>query len=281
MAPPKSQPVRELLARGRRVLAALGETAAMEAELLLAVASGHSRARLVAFPEMPVEMQAARHFEALLARRAATEPFAYITGQQEFWSLTLEVSPAVLIPRPETELLVEWALQLLPANQTPSVLDLGTGSGAIALAIKKERPHADVCACDRSPAALAVAAENAHQLNLPLRLLAGSWFAPLSGMTFDLIVANPPYVADGDAHLHALGHEPQSALVAGADGLEDLRHIIAEAAAYLRAGAHLLLEHGCQQAEAVTQLLRQAGFSDVQTRADLAGLPRASGGRKA
>lgn len=217
--------------------------------------------------------------QALFARRAAGEPLAYVLGYQEFFGLNLQVDRRVLIPRADTEVLVQWALDLLPAlGARARVLDLGTGSGAVALAVQKNAPQARVTALDASLDALAVAQANAAQLQLPVALLHSDWLAAVDSK-FELILANPPYIASGDAHLPALGHEPQQALVAGADGLADLRQITAQAPACLVPGGWLLLEHGFEQAAAVSALLVQHGFSRVQTRHDLAGHGRCSGGQ--
>lgn len=221
-----------------------------------------------------------------LHRRASGEPLAYILGDKAFFGLTLSVSPDVLIPRPDTETLVEWALDVLataPASLTPPkrprVLDLGTGSGAIALALQHQRQDADVTAVDASAAALRVAQANAQRLGLPVRFFHGNWLAPVASEQFDLIVSNPPYIAEGDPHMAALGHEPAQALTSGPDGLDDLRHIIAAAPAHLPPGGWLLLEHGYDQAVAVTQLLTDRGFNNVSTRFDLGGQPRCTGGQ--
>ena len=222
----------------------------------------------------------AQNIAALVARRAAGEPLAYLQGDQEFFGLNLRVTPDVLIPRPDTETLVNWALDLLPPDRPARVADLGTGSGAIALAIASQRPLAQVMAVDVSEAALSVARSNAQLLGLGrVRFAAGSWLAPLAGRGFDLIVSNPPYIAEGDGHLPALRFEPISALTAGPDGLADLRQIIAQAGGHIHGNGHLLLEHGYDQAEAVADLLRAAGFSDVSTRFDFGGQPRCTGGR--
>lgn len=256
----------------------------LDAQLLLTHVTGQSRAWLLAHDHDPLPPDQASRFVELVARRAAGEPAAYLLGDKEFFGLTLQVTPATLIPRPDTETLVDWALQVTP-EQAPvdkpafSVLDLGTGSGAIALALAHRRPHADVTAVDASADALAVAAANARALNLPLRCLHGSWLTPVSGERFNLIVSNPPYIAEGDPHLAALTHEPITALTAGPDGLDDIRHIVAEAGAHLYPGGWLLLEHGYDQANAVAALLRAAQFTDVTTRIDLGGQPRCTGGR--
>lgn len=221
----------------------------------------------------------------LAQRRLAGEPLAYLTGYKAFYGLKLQVSPDVLVPRPDTETLVDWALEVLrnAAKPAPRVLDLGTGSGAIALALKATRPQMDVWATDMSPAALAVAQANAQRLQLEVTFNQGSWLAALPAGTplFDAIVSNPPYIADQDPHLTALGFEPIQALTSGTDGLDDLRQIIRAAPAHLQAGGWLLLEHGYDQAAAVRELLAQNGFDQVQSRCDLAGIERCSGGRLA
>ena len=224
----------------------------------------------------------------LLQRRLAGEPLAYLTGYKEFFGLDLQVDARVLVPRPDTETLVHWALDVLAlpsgaarAQQPARVLDLGTGSGAIALALKASLPALHVVAVDLSADALAVAQSNAQRLQLDLRLGQGAWFAGLPDVStkFDCIVSNPPYIAAQDPHLATLTHEPVQALTSGADGLDDLRHIIAHAPAHLRNNGWLLLEHGYDQAAAVRQLLQAAGFRQVQSRQDLAGIERCSGGQ--
>jgi len=249
---------------------------AREARLLLAQATGFSEASVLAHPERSLPPEAEARFLEFAARRARGEPIAYLLGQKEFYGLPLAVNPAVLIPRPETELLVELALARKPA----SVLDLGTGSGAIALAIKRHLPQARVVAVEASAAALAVAQRNAVKLGLEVEFRHGRWFEPLADARFDLIVSNPPYVARGDAHLAQgdLRFEPQSALVAGADGLDALRDIARGAPGHLKPGGWLLVEHGLGQETAVKGLLRQAGLEDLATWPDLAGIARVSGG---
>ena len=217
---------------------------------------------------------------ALAQRRLAGEPLAYLTGSKAFYGLNLRVTPDVLVPRPDTETLVDWALELLPDGA--SVLDMGTGSGAIALALKASQPGLQVWATDLSPAALAVAQNNAARLGLPIEFTQGHWLAglPADAPLFNGIVSNPPYIASQDPHLSALAYEPQQALTSGADGLDDIRHIIASASSHLRSGGWLLLEHGYDQARAVCDLLLQHGFIQVQSRRDLAGIERCSGGQK-
>jgi len=216
-------------------------------------------------------------YSQLCTRRLAGEPVAYLVGEKEFHGLALRVDARVLVPRPDTETLVDWALQCVAKVAAPSVLDLGTGSGAIALAIQAARADARVCAVDASAEALAVARVNATRLGLAVRFAAGDWLAGAETGQ-DLIVSNPPYVAAGDPHLAALRHEPLQALVSGSDGLDDIRRIVAAAPDHLKDGGWLLLEHGYDQADSVRRLLAARGFAEVQSRNDLAGIARCSGG---
>jgi release factor glutamine methyltransferase len=253
----------------------------LDAQLLLLQAldrAAHDRAWLLAHDTDPLPGAAWRRFLALARRRAAGEPLAYLTGSREFFGLDLRVDPRVLIPRPDTETLVEWALQAISGLQGASVLDLGTGSGAIALALRHSRPDLRVSAVDASADALAVARANAARLGLAVEFLQGSWLEGLSG-PYDLIAANPPYVAEGDPHLAALAHEPRQALTAGPEGLDDLRAIVAAAPACLRPGGWLLLEHGWDQAAQMRALLVERGFTAVASRRDLGGIERCSGGQ--
>jgi release factor glutamine methyltransferase len=269
----------DVIAALRERLAGASLTAAQDAELLVARALGVGRAALAADPGRALAPEELLALESHARRRLAGEPVAYLTGRREFWSLDLEVTPDVLVPRPETERLVERALAAIAGLVRPQVLDLGTGSGAIALAIASVRPDSAVTASDRSAAALAVARRNAARLGFAsVNFIQGDWFAPLAGARFDAIVANPPYVAADDPALASLAHEPRAALVAGADGLEALSAIAAGAGAHLAPGGRLLLEHGADQGAAVRELLRTAGLADVETRRDLAGHERASEG---
>ncbi len=256
-------------------------TARLDAELLLAAALGKSRSFLHTWPERIVPSDAALTFADYLQRRRGGEPVAYILGQQGFWKLDLEVAPHTLIPRPDTELLVETALELLPSTPV-KVLDLGTGSGAIALALASERPAWQVTAVDRVLEAVALAERNRQRLHLHnVTVLSSHWFDALKDHRYTLIISNPPYIAAADPHLVAgdVRFEPASALVAGTDGLDDLRVIITQAPQHLEAGGWLMLEHGYDQAQAVRDLLLAQGFVEVHSRMDLGGHQRISLGR--
>lgn len=254
----------------------------LDAELLLAHVLGKQRSFLRTWPEHELDAEQCARFERLLQRRRAGEPVAYLLGRQGFWSLDLEVSPDTLIPRPDTELLVETALQLAPATPL-EVLDLGTGTGAIALALAAERPAWRVTGVDRVEAAVALAVRNGQRLGLTnARFQLSHWFDGLGGQRFGLIVSNPPYIAADDRHLGEgdVRFEPASALVAGADGLDDIRLIVAQAPRHLLPGGWLLLEHGFDQGAAARALLDGAGFVEVHSRRDLAGHERISLGRR-
>lgn len=256
-------------------------TARLDIELLLAAALGKTRSYLRTWPERIVGTEAAQVFASYLERRRKGEPVAYILGQQGFWSLDLEVAPHTLIPRPETELLVELALQCLPAEQARA-LDLGTGTGAIALALGRERSGWHVVAVDRVPEAVALAERNRARLGLAnVSVRTSHWFSALEGERFDLIVSNPPYICSEDPHLSAgdVRFEPSSALVSGRDGLDDIRHIIANAPSHLVSAGWLLLEHGYDQAPRVRELMVQQGFEQVDSREDLGGHERVTLGR--
>jgi release factor glutamine methyltransferase len=254
-----------------------------EARILLQTILRVNHAYLIANSDQNLISTQIQNFQSLVQRRTNGEPIAYIIGEQEFYSMKLKVKPAVLIPRPETELLVDLALERISLNLPCKVLDLGTGSGAIAIAIAKHRPLAEVTAVDYSDDAIAVAQKNAEQLNINnVRIIASNWFRKLSNEKFNYIVSNPPYVATNDPHLNQgdLRHEPQLALVAGSDGLDCIRLIITSAVSHLAVGGWLLLEHGYDQAEKSKQLLRKRGFSEIFSCPDLAGVIRVSGGRR-
>jgi release factor glutamine methyltransferase len=272
--------VADLLQSGALALEGCSESPRLDAELLLGTLLGLSRSGLVAHDHDPVAADSAQAYAGLIDRRRSGSPIAYLTGIREFWSLELDVTPAVLVPRPETELLVELALELLPPRRIPegarySVLDLGTGSGAIALALAAERPEWRLTGVDISPPALEVAAGNSRKLGLAhIDWRLGSWFEPVAGSRFDLIVANPPYVAAGDAALEKLAAEPAIALAPGPTGLEALSAIVRGAAAHLQPDSRLILEHGADQAPDVAQLLERHGFSGIRSYSDFSGKPR-------
>ncbi len=254
----------------------------VDARVLLCHILRRESAYLAAHPEAPLTPEQAADFAGLVARRAAGEPVAYLTGEREFFGHRFKVSPAVLIPRPETEGLVERALEHLAPDRASTVLDLGTGSGCIAISIAFARPQARVHALDCAADALAVARENAARLGASnVRFSPSDWFSAVAGEAFDTIVANPPYIAKGDPHLTEgdLRFEPSSALVAGRDGLDAIRHIVAGAPSHLASGGWLFLEHGFDQAEDVRAIMQAAGFSAVSSTADLAGIERITGGR--
>ena len=251
-------------------------------QCLLQSALHVTRVYLFAHPERCLTDAEFAHYSIFLQRRLHGEPIAYILGEREFYGINLKVTPATLIPRPDTELLVELALQRIAKLERCDVLDLGTGSGAIALAIAHACPQSEVVACDASTLALAVAQENARSLGLPnVDFVRSDWFAAVGKQRFDLIVANPPYIAAGDIHLTEgdVRFEPVSALISGVDGLDDIRHIITHSSSHLVLGGWLLLEHGYDQAVRVRSLLQAAAFDDVFSACDLAGTERVSGGR--
>ena len=275
-----TQTISDALHTATLLLERSSASARLDAELLLEHVTGLSRTDFRAAPERTLPAAAGWSFQQLIRRRLQGEPVAYIRGQQEFWSLLLEVTPAVLIPRPETELVVERTLaQLRPDAR--EVADLGTGSGAIALAIANERPALQVTGVDVSAAAVEVARRNATRLQIRnVRFERGSWFAPLAGRRFDVVASNPPYVARGDADL-AVGvsrFEPEAALIPGATGLEAIEQIVAQAGGHLTPGGWLILEHGWTQAGAVRDRLVRSGFAHVRSHADLAGHERVTEG---
>jgi release factor glutamine methyltransferase len=254
----------------------------LDAQLLLAHVLVRDRAWLIANDDLPLGAEALERFERLASRRALGEPVAYLVGVKEFHGLALQVDARVLVPRPDTEVLVDWAVALLRGElagvEHPAVVDLGTGSGAIALALRHAHPAARVVATDASLQALDVARANAERLQLPIEMAPGSWWQAVPGRRFTLAVANPPYIAGGDRHLAALHAEPSAALTPGPTGLEALDEIIDAAPGHLEPGGWLLLEHGFDQAEPVRERLQTRGFRRVQTLLDLSGQPRCSGG---
>lgn len=257
------------------------DTPRLDAELLLAHVLGKPRSYLLTWPERELSVEQLARFEALLVRRRQGEPVAYLLGEQGFWSLALQVSPDTLIPRPDTERLVEVALEVGP-SRAARVLDMGTGTGAIALALAAERSQWHLTGVDRMPGAVALAEANRVRLGLGnAEFLVSDWFSALPDQRFDLIVSNPPYIAADDPHLQQgdVRFEPVSALVSGADGLDDIRRIISAAPDHLVTGGWMLLEHGWQQADALCHLLEQHGFAEVQNWRDLGGQQRVSGGR--
>jgi release factor glutamine methyltransferase len=269
----------EQFIRQAKVTLIASPTPQLDAEVLTMHVTGLTRAQLITHANTALTAEQETILRALLARRAHGEPIAYLTGKREFWSLELHITPDVLIPRPETELLVEQALARIPRDATWSIADLGTGSGAVALAIASERPRCRVTATDSSMAALTVARANAQRLGIAnIEFRHGEWFAPLAGTEFDLIVSNPPYVAENDPHLAEgdLRFEPRAALVSSIDGLDAIRQIATAARAHLKPGGWLLLEHGHDQSTTVAAILHEHRYNDVLLIRDLAGQPRIS-----
>lgn len=267
--------IESALAMATDRLQAVSESARLDAELLLSRALDVNRSYFFAHPEDTLDPHASKRFLSLVARRASGEPMSYITGEREFWSMSLMVSPATLVPRPETEILVERALLLIGRKERLHILDLGTGSGAIALAIARERPLCEIVATDLSADALAIARQNARQLDIAnVTFACGDWVDAVKGQQFDVIVSNPPYISKTDAVLEQLRHEPLSALSAGTDGLDAIRRIAATAGAVLAEGGRLLLEHGSTQRDAVADLLQANGWSQIECVDDYAGSPR-------
>jgi release factor glutamine methyltransferase len=266
-------------------LAHAAGVARLDAQLLLAERLGKPRSWLLANDDAALSAADAAAFLERMQRRAAGEPLAYLTGRKEFHGFTFGVSPDVLVPRPDTELLVDWGLELLrralATIARPEVVDLGTGSGAIAISLERREPQIAMLATDTSLAALEVARRNAADLRSGVAFAVGSWWDAVGDRRFDLALSNPPYIAPGDVHLGALRHEPSSALVAADSGLADLRAIVAGAPAHLRPRGWLLLEHGHEQADWVRGMLANSGFEEVETRVDLGGNPRCTGGRRA
>jgi len=266
--------------KGQQLLAEAGiESARLDARLLLEFVAACSHADLLMAPERSLDIAAQEAFDHCLLRRASGEPLAYVMGEAAFRGRLFQVSPSVLIPRPETEILIDLALERMHRLPAPRVIDLGTGSGIIAISLALECPSATVLAADLSSAAISVARNNAGRLGAAVEFRQGDWLAPVAGERFDVIVSNPPYVADGDPHLalNGLPFEPQMALTDGADGLACIRRIVADAPVCLKPGGWLLFEHGYDQGEASRNLLAAAGFKDAITFPDLAGIDRVSG----
>lgn len=279
---PSSDTLREILAWATGRLMARSDSPRLDAEVLLGHILDHSRAQLLARPELALAPASIRSYRALIARRAHGEPVAYLTSRREFWSRRFRVSPATLIPRPETELLVELALERLPAGAPRRVADLGTGSGVIALTLALERPACRITATDLSAEALEVARDNARDLDAGhVELRQGDWCAPLNGEHYDLIISNPPYIDASDPHLGQgdLRHEPRIALSPGENGLEAIERIVSTAPVYLVRDGWLLLEHGHEQAAAVAALLERHGYTGIEQRRDIGGHTRAVAAR--
>ncbi len=267
----------QIIRQATQQLTACSPSARLDVEVLLMHVTGLARTALITRSHEHLTAENEERLHELLTRRTRGEPVAYLTGRREFWSMELHITPDVLIPRPETELLVEQALRCIPENEAWTIADLGTGSGAIALAIARERPCCRILATDASPAALAVARTNARQLAIAsIEFRSGAWLAPLDGELLDMIVSNPPYVAENDPHLTTgdLRFEPRGALVSGADGLDAIRRIAADARRCLKPGGWLLLEHGNTQRAAVRELLIVHGYHAIRQHTDLAGLDR-------
>jgi release factor glutamine methyltransferase len=273
--------IRQLLEQAAGLLPS--DTPRLDAEVLLAHTLGEMRSHLHAWPEKVLSAEQQLQFQQLLQARMRGEPVAYLTGQREFWSLPLSLTPATLIPRPETETLIALALEIIPVNSTAVIADLGTGSGAIALAIAHERPRCRVLATDISPAAIATATANARQLGINnIEFHHGDWCEPLAGRLCDVIVSNPPYIRNTDPHLQSgdVRFEPRSALAAGPEGMDDLKKIARCAGHHLKTGGWLIMEHGYDQGEQVTHLLEASGFQAVTDHADDAGLSRVVRGQR-
>lgn len=267
--------LRDLLQDVAGRLEAVSDSPRLDAEVLIGLAIDVPRSYFFSNPEDIPDDGAVERLDKNLARRLAGEPMAYITGIKEFWSLELMVTPATLIPRPETELLVELALREIPRKGAWSILDLGTGSGAIAVAIASERPLSDIIAVEQSVDALRVAEQNVRNLDLAnVECLQGDWTKPVLGRVFDLIVSNPPYVAAGHPDLTRLAREPQLAIVSGADGLDAIRVLARDCPEVLKAGGSMMIEHGFDQEDAVAAILAAAGWASIECRKDFAGLPR-------
>lgn len=274
--------IKSVLAEAAGTLVSVSESAMLDAEILLAMVLDKPRSYLRAWPDKPLPTEYLTTFKALLAQRQQGVPIAYITGNREFWSRDFQVTPDVLIPRPDTELLIELSLSLIPANTPAKIIDLGTGSGIIAITLAAERPLAEVSAVDFSLAALHIAKLNAEKHRVRnIHFFHGNWFADIPRTTFDLVISNPPYIADDDHHLQQgdVRFEPKSALCAAEQGLSDIKTIAADACDYLQAGGHLLIEHGYNQQQQVQNIFEQLHYDNVRTYTDLSGQPRATYGQ--
>ncbi len=274
--------IKSALAQAAEILAAVSDSALLDAEILLCRVLDKERSHLRAWPDKRLQAEHASAFWTLVEERQQGKPIAYITSSREFWSREFYVTPDVLIPRPDTELLIELSLQLLPADQPASLMDLGTGSGIIAITLAAERPQANVSAADFSLAALAIAKHNAlmHQLS-GIRFYHSDWFNQVPAATFDLIISNPPYISENDSHLQQgdIRFEPQSALVAAQHGLSDIHIIAGQARSRLKNQGHLLIEHGYNQQQQVQAIFTELGYDQVQTYHDLSGQPRVTHGQ--
>ena len=267
--------ISQIIANYTEAFKKVSDTAHLDAECLVMFVMGLSRAQLFSHPETMLTTQQEKALDAAAQRRLNGEPIAYITGHKEFWGLDLKVTPDVLIPRPETESLVEWILEHYSADKKLKVADLGVGNGAIALAIAKERPSWQIDATDNSENALLIAKENAITNNLhPIRFFHGEWCKALPDHDYDIIVSNPPYIASSDPHLNKLKFEPRDALAAGKEGLDAIHHMVPEAKAYLKKGGVLIFEHGYDQRDAVLAICHKAGYDNAEDHEDLAGQPR-------
>jgi release factor glutamine methyltransferase len=274
--------IKSVLTEAAGTLASVSDSALLDAEVLLCQALNQPRSHLRAWPDKPLQPEHLAAFRALLEQRQQGTPIAYITGNREFWSRDFQVTPDVLIPRPDTELLIELSLKLIPADEPARIIDLGTGSGIIAITLAAERPHAQVIAIDFSLAALLIARANAdkHHINT-IQFYQSDWFANVPDRKFNLIISNPPYVAEDDSHLHQgdVRFEPQIALCAAEQGLADIKIIASTARNYLEPCGHLLIEHGYNQQQQVQALFRDLHYDKVQTYTDLSGLPRVTYGQ--